>query len=137
MPEVTEFRVVLTVSDFDEAVSFYRDALGLEQLADWSDDDGRVMLLSEGRATLELFDRAQAEKVDATEAGRRMSGTVRLAFEVADSAETARRLVAAGAEEAAQPVVAPWGDRNARVQAPDGMQLTLFTPSPDGTESVS
>jgi len=66
-----------------------------------------------------------------------MSGTVRLAFEVADSAETARRLVAAGAEEVAQPVVAPWGDRNARVQAPDGMQLTLFTPSPDGTESVS
>jgi hypothetical protein len=22
----------------------------------------------------------------------------------------------------------PWGDRNARVEAPDGMQLTLFTP---------
>jgi len=21
-----------------------------------------------------------------------------------------------------------WGDRNARVRAPDGMQLTLFTP---------
>jgi methylmalonyl-CoA/ethylmalonyl-CoA epimerase len=137
MPEVTEFRVVLTVSDFDEAVSFYRDALGLEQLADWSDDDGRVMLLSAGRATLELFDQAQAAKVDAIEAGRRVSGTVRLALEVADNAETARRLVAAGAEEVAQPVVAPWGDRNARVQAPDGMQLTLFTPSPDGTESVS
>jgi lactoylglutathione lyase len=62
---------------------------------------------------------------------------VRLALEVADSAETARRLVAAGAEEVAQPVIAPWGDRNARVQAPDGMQLTLFTPSPDETESVS
>ena len=137
MPEVTEFRVALTVSDFDEAVSFYRDALGLEQLADWSDDDGRVMLLSAGRATLELFDQAQAAKVDAIEAGRRVSGTVRLALEVADSAETARRLVAAGAEAVAQPVVAPWGDRNARVQAPDGMQLTLFTPSPDGTESVS
>jgi lactoylglutathione lyase len=137
MPEVTEFRVVLTVSDFDEAVSFYRDALGLEQLADWSDDDGRVMLLSAGRATLELFDQAQAAKVDAIEAGRRVSGTVRLALEVADNAETARRLVAAGAEEVAQPVVTPWGDRNARVQAPDGMQLTLFTPSPDGTESVS
>jgi hypothetical protein len=23
----------------------------------------------------------------------------------------------------------PWGDRNARVRAPDGMQLTLFTPA--------
>jgi uncharacterized glyoxalase superfamily protein PhnB len=89
------------------------------------------------RATLELFDQAQAAKVDAIEAGRRVSGTVRLALEVADNAETARRLVAAGAEEVAQPVVTPWGDRNARVQAPDGMQLTLFTPSPDGTESVS
>ncbi len=25
------------------------------------------------------------------------------------------------------PVTTPWGDRNARVRAPDGMQLTLFT----------
>jgi hypothetical protein len=24
-------------------------------------------------------------------------------------------------------VTTPWGDRNARVRAPDGMQLTLFT----------
>ena len=134
---VTELRVALTVSDFEEAVAFYRDALGLEQLADWSDDDGRVIVLSAGRATLELFDEAQAGKVDAIEAGRRVSGTVRLALEVADSTETAQRLVAAGAEEVAPPVVTPWGDRNARVQAPDGMQLTLFTPSTDETESVS
>jgi hypothetical protein len=27
----------------------------------------------------------------------------------------------------AAPVTAPWGDRNARVRAPDGMQLTLFS----------
>ena len=72
MPEVAEFRVVLTVPDFDKTVGFYRDALGLEQLADWSDEDGRVILLSAGRATLELFDQAQAEKVDAIEAGRRV-----------------------------------------------------------------
>jgi len=134
---VTELRVALTVFDFEKAVAFYRDALGLEQLADWSDDDGRVIVLSAGRATLELFDEPQAEKVDAIEAGRRASGTVRLALEVADSTETAQRLVAAGAEEVAPPVVTPWGDRNARVQAPDGMQLTLFTPSTDETESVS
>jgi methylmalonyl-CoA/ethylmalonyl-CoA epimerase len=127
MSSVTELRVALTVHDFDEAVGFYRDALGLEQLADWSDDGGRVIVLSAGRATLELFDRAQAEKVDSIEAGRRVSGVVRLALEVEDSAETARRLIAAGAQEVAPPVVTPWGDRNARVQAPDGMQLTLFT----------
>jgi uncharacterized glyoxalase superfamily protein PhnB len=40
----------------------------------------------------------------------------------------AARLVAAGAERVGEPVVTPWGDRNARVKAPDGMQLTLFTP---------
>ncbi len=27
----------------------------------------------------------------------------------------------------APPVMTSWGDRNTRVQAPDGMQLTLFT----------
>jgi lactoylglutathione lyase len=128
MADVTELRVALTVTDFDAAVALYRDALGLEQLADWSSENGRVLVLSVGRATLELFDEAQAEYVDALEAGRRVSGKVRLAFEVRDSEATARRLVAAGAAEVAPPVDTPWGDRNARVQAPDGMQLTLFTP---------
>ena len=121
--------MVLTVADLDAAVAFYRDALGLEQLADWSSDAGRVVLLDGGRATLELFDEAQAETVDAIEAGRRVSGPVRLALEVADSESAARRLVEAGAEEVHPPVTAPWGDRNARVRAPDGMQLTLFTPA--------
>jgi methylmalonyl-CoA/ethylmalonyl-CoA epimerase len=128
MANVTELRVTLTVQDFGQALAFYRDALGLEQLADWSSESGRVVVLDAGRATLELFDDAQAEAVDAIEAGRRVSGTVRLAMQVADSPDMARRLVAAGAVQVAPPVVTPWGDRNARVQAPDGMQLTLFTP---------
>jgi methylmalonyl-CoA/ethylmalonyl-CoA epimerase len=124
---VTELRVALTVANFDEALAFYRNAVGLEQIADWSTENGRVVVLNAGRATLELFDEAQAEFVDAVEAGRRVSGTVRLALEVTDSGETARRLIAAGAEEVAPPVTTPWGDRNARVRTPDGMQLTLFT----------
>lgn len=128
MATVTELRVALTVQDFGQALAFYRDALGLEQIADWSSESGRVVVLDAGRATLELFDDAQAESVDAIEAGRRVSGTVRLAMQVADSQDMAQRLVAAGAAQVAPPVVTPWGDRNARVQAPDGMQLTLFTP---------
>ena len=127
MTDVTELRVALTVPNFDEALPFYRDALGLEQIADWSSETGRVILLAAGRATLELLDEAQAETVDAIEAGARVSGTVRLAFEVPDSEKAARRLIAAGGEEVAPPVSTPWGDRNARVRAPDGTQLTLFT----------
>jgi methylmalonyl-CoA/ethylmalonyl-CoA epimerase len=122
-----ELRVVLTVPDFDEAVAFYRDALGLEQLADWSGDDGRVILLDAGRATIELFDEHQAESVDRIEAGRRLSGPVRLAAEVSDLDATTQRLVAAGAETMAAPVAPPWGGRNARLRTPDGLQLTLFS----------
>ena len=125
---MTELRVALTVQDFGQALAFYRDALGLEQVADWTSATGRVVVLDAGRATLELLDDAQAETVDAIEAGRRVSGTVRLAIRVADSQDMAARLVAAGAGQVAPPVRTPWGDRNARVEAPDGMQLTLFTP---------
>ncbi len=127
MSTVKELRVALTVADFDAALVFYRDALGLEQVADWSSGSGKVVVLEAGQATLELMDESQATLVDSIEAGRRVSGTVRLALEVVDSEETARRLVAAGGEQVAPPVMTPWGDRNARVQAPDGMQLTLFT----------
>ncbi|MBV8562464.1 MAG: VOC family protein [Actinobacteria bacterium] len=122
-----ELRVALTIPDFDTAVAFYRDALGLAQLADWSGEDGRVILLDAGRATLELFDERQAESVDRIEAGRRVSGHVRLAVEVDDIDATSRRLLAAGASAEAPPVVPPWGGRNARLRTPDGMQLTLFS----------
>jgi methylmalonyl-CoA/ethylmalonyl-CoA epimerase len=124
---VTEFRVALTVPDFEAALAFYRDALGLREVADWSTDSGRVVLLEAGRATLELLDEAQAAEVDHIEAGRRVAGTVRFALEVPDSEAAAQRLVAAGAEAVAEPVTTPWGDRNARVRSPDGMQLTLFS----------
>src|SRR4029077_12652862 len=107
------------------ALAFYRDALGLEQVADWSSESGRVVALDAGRATLELFDQAQAESVDAIEAGRRVSGTVRFAIRVADSEDMARRLVAAGAAEVAPPVVTPWGDRKPRAPGPDGKTASV------------
>ena len=128
MTDVTELRLAFTVQDFDQALAFNRDALGMEQLADWSSEAGRVVALDAGRAVLELLDEAQAGVVDEIEAGRRVSGTVRFALRVADSEATARRLSDAGAVPVAPPVLTPWGDRNARVEAPDGMQLTLFTP---------
>jgi hypothetical protein len=47
-----------------------------------------------------------------------------LALEVPDSAQTAQLLLGAGGEQVATPVMTSRGDRNARVRAPDGMQLT-------------
>ena len=129
MPEspVRELRLALTVDDHDAAVAFYRDALGLPVTESWAGPDGSGAVLDAGQATLELLSVAQAELVDRVEVGSRVAGPVRVALEVADSVETARRLVAGGAEALAGPVVTPWSHRNVRVRAPDGMQLTLFT----------
>jgi lactoylglutathione lyase len=129
MPEgpVRELRLALTVENYDEAVAFYRDVLGLPLLESWDEPGGSGAVLDAGRATLELLSVPQAELVDEVEVGSRVAGPVRIALEVADSAETAQRLVAGGAEALAEPVVTPWRHRNVRLRAPDGMQLTLFT----------
>lgn len=127
MAAVSELRLVLTVADFDAAIALYRDALGLEEQFAWEADGARVAILDAGRATLELVDEGQAVEIDRIEVGRRVAGPVRIAFEVADSAATAERLARAGAEALGEPVETPWRHRNVRVQATDGMQLTLFT----------
>jgi lactoylglutathione lyase len=123
---VQETRIAVTVGDYTAAVRFYRDVLGLPAIEEWDTPEGQGIVLDAGRATLELLSPAQAALVDRIEAGARVSGPVRLALQVGDSAATAQRLVAGGARRVADPVVTPWNHRNARVQAPDGMQLTLF-----------
>ena len=69
MTYVTELRVALTVADFDEAVAFYRDALGLPESESYEgEDDARVVILSAGIATLELSNPAQVRLIDRVEA---------------------------------------------------------------------
>ena len=129
---VGELRVALTVDDFERAVRLYRDGLGLAVRYAWEAPTGRGVILEAGRATLELVDRAQAEYIDRVEAGERVAGPVRLAFEVAEVAAAGAALVEQGAQAVNDPVLTPWGDRNLRLRAPDGMQLTLFQPAAAG-----
>jgi lactoylglutathione lyase len=123
---VRELRLAVTAADWDAAVRFYRDGLGLRQLDDFSSDRGRVVLLDAGRATLELIDADQAAYIDQVEVGRRVAGHIRVAFEVDGVDAAVRTLADAGAEIVAEPTRTPWGSRNARLQAPAGLQLTLF-----------
>ncbi|SEF12524.1 VOC family protein [Jiangella alba] len=124
---VRELRLVVTVPDHDAAVRFYRDVLGLPELADFSSPDGRVILLGAGRATLEIVDQSQAEFIDRVEVGQRVAGPIRVALEVDDSAATTRHLADAGATVLAEPTRTPWDSLNSRLDAPGGLQLTLFT----------
>jgi lactoylglutathione lyase len=124
---VRELRVSLTVEEYDEALRFYRDGLELEVEESWDRPDGSGAILPAGRASLELLSTTMAETIDRVEVGKRVSGEVRLALEVEDSAAMGQRLADAGAEPVGGPVETPWGDTNVRVRTPDGMQLTLFT----------
>ncbi|HEY7793286.1 MAG TPA: VOC family protein [Gaiellaceae bacterium] len=120
-----ELRVCVTAEDYEEAVGFYRDVLGLPEVAAFS-GRGRVTILDAGRATLELLEPEHAEFVDEVEVGRRVAGPVRLAFQVGDSREVTARLAAAGATVVAEPTETPWRSLNARLDGPAGLQLTLF-----------
>jgi catechol 2,3-dioxygenase-like lactoylglutathione lyase family enzyme len=124
--KVQELRIALTVDDFDRAVTFYQNTLGLEPVESWNNPDGRGVILSVKSATLELFDKAQAETVDRIEAGKLVSGQIRLALNVEDVEKTSGELEKAGATIVNRPVQTPWGDKNQRLQTPDGLQLTLF-----------
>jgi lactoylglutathione lyase len=131
---VRELRVAVTVRDYDGARRFYRDVLGLTEVDTWEGPDGRGVVLAAGRATLELLDEAEAARVDALEVGRRVAGHIRLALEVDDSQAVTDRLAANGATVLAPPTPTPWGHVNARVAAPEDLQLTLFSPEEAGAD---
>jgi catechol 2,3-dioxygenase-like lactoylglutathione lyase family enzyme len=124
---VRQLRLVVEAADYEDAVRFYRDVLGLPEEGAFSADGGaEVMILDAGRATLEIANPAQKRYIDEVEVGRQVAPRLRVAFEVADSAATTRRLTDAGAVEIAPPTLTPWNSLNSRLDAPAGLQLTLF-----------
>jgi lactoylglutathione lyase len=124
---VSELRLVVTTADYDAAVAFYRDTLGLCESAEYlSEDQGRVIILDAGRATLEISDPGHAVYVDDVEVGRRVAGHIRVAFAVPDAASATEQLTEAGATLIAGPTPTPWNSLNSRLTGPAGLQLTLF-----------
>jgi len=123
---VRQLRVVVTTDDYHEAVRFYRDVLGMPEEAAFAAEGGHVTILDAGRATLEITDPVHAAYIDRVEVGRRVAGHIRIALEVADARAVTDRALAGGASLTAEPVVTPWNSLNSRLDAPAGLQLTLF-----------
>ncbi len=124
---VKQLRLVVEADDFDGAVAFYRDVLGLkEEFFVESEGGARVMALQAGRATLEIVNPAQRRLIDQLEVGREVSRGIRVAFEVVDANVATDQLVSAGAELIAAPTETPWRSLNSRLEAPAGLQITLF-----------
>jgi uncharacterized integral membrane protein (TIGR00697 family) len=126
---VRQLRLVVAADDYDHAVRFYRDDLGLVVEETYASEGGaQVTILDAGRATLELSNPAQVDLIDTAEVGRTgVSGQFRVAFEVDDAAAVTNRLTAAGAELIAPPTITPWKSLNSRLTGPGNIQLTVFT----------
>jgi nitroimidazol reductase NimA-like FMN-containing flavoprotein (pyridoxamine 5'-phosphate oxidase superfamily)/uncharacterized glyoxalase superfamily protein PhnB len=126
-PAVRQLRVVVEVEDYDAAVAFLRDALGLHEEAAFSGGgDERVSIFNAGRATVELANPAHRRYIDEVEVGRQVAPRFRLAFEVDDARAATRRLADAGAVEVAPPTRTPWDSLNSRLDAPGDLHITLF-----------
>ena len=124
---VKQLRLVVHAEDFDDAVRFFRDVVGMPEEESYSGGNGAVVtILGAGRATLELANTAQVEMIDQVEVGRRVAPHFRVALEVEDTAAHTRAVVDAGAALVAEPTETPWRSRNARFDAPGGVHLTLF-----------
>jgi catechol 2,3-dioxygenase-like lactoylglutathione lyase family enzyme len=134
---VTQLRLVVAVDDFEAALRFYHEVLGLpiEEAYDGENDE-RVVILGAGRATLELANPAQKRMIDEVEVGRQVAPKMRVAFEVGDSATVTADLTAAGATLIAEPTRTPWDSLNARLDGPGPLHLTVFQelnqPQPGG-----
>ena len=124
---VRQMRLVVEAEDYDEALAFFRDVLGMpEELAVSGGDGAHVTILDAGRATLELANPAQKRMIDEVEVGREVAPKMRVAFEVGDTRGVTDELVAAGATQVAPPTETPWRSLNARLDTPGGLHVTIF-----------
>jgi len=127
LPRVRQLRLVVEAEDFDDAVAFYRDTLGMpEEFFVESEGGAMVVALQAGRATLEIINPQQRLLIDELEVGREVSRRIRVGFEVADAVAETGNLEAAGAILLAPPTETPWRSLNSRLEAPAGLQITLF-----------
>ncbi|WP_236602532.1 VOC family protein [Microbacterium sp. 8M] len=126
-PPPRQLRLIIETDDFDNALRFYRDVLGMpEQLAFATEGDDRVAILHAGIATIELATPTHAANIDEVEGAPQVPGALRIALEVDDTEQAVAAARDGGAELIASPVKTPFQSLNARVQGPAGWQVTFF-----------
>ncbi|NYI77569.1 VOC family protein [Nocardioides panzhihuensis] len=120
--------MIIEAADFDEAVHFYRDVLGMpEQPAFATGGDDRVSILHAGLATIEIATSEHIRSIDQIEdAPHDPSSKLRIALEVDDTEAAVRVAQGAGMELISGPVKTPFRSLNARIQGPAKWQVTLF-----------
>ncbi len=120
-------RLVVEAPDYDQAVRFFRDVLGMPEVAAFAEGgDDRVVILEAGRATLEIASPTHKRAIDEVETDGLTGSRIRLALEVDDARASTDAAVSAGAGLLASARETPWRSLNSRLSAPAGLEVTLF-----------
>jgi len=138
IPRIKQLRLVVEAADYDQALAFYRDVLGMTEVAAFAEGgDDRVAILDAGRATLEIASPAHKRLIDRVETDGLVGSSVRIALEVEDAVAVTDAAAANGAEVLAAPVETPWRSLNSRLRAPASLEITFFQELDDASERAS
>ena len=118
--------IAIRVKDFDGAVRFYKDGLGLKEKISWGEGEGRAIMLDAGNGNfVEIFAKGAEKAPDGQ--------IIHLALRTDDCDALTQRAVAAGAVVTMQPKdvtiaakPAPVLVRIAFVKAPGGEVIEFF-----------
>jgi catechol 2,3-dioxygenase-like lactoylglutathione lyase family enzyme len=125
MPTVTVSTMFILVNDPDEALAFYRDALGLEVRMDVASDGFRWVTVGAPGQDVSIVlsqphgGRSQAEG-DALLALVTQGSLQAAIFSAEDLDATFEKVRASGAEVLQEPVSQPWGARDCAFRDPSG-----------------
>lgn len=121
----------ITVHDVDEALTFYRDALGLESRNDVASGAHRwVTLGTPTQPGLEIVlsephaGRSQADG-DAMQGLLAKGALPNIVFAVDDLDDAFEKIRASGAEVLQEPIDQPWGPRDCAFRDPSGNMVRL------------
>ncbi|MDQ2890338.1 MAG: VOC family protein [Gemmatimonadota bacterium] len=123
----------VSAADYDAALAFYGNALGLSIERSWNrGESDRGTLFRAGAALIEILPRSNARQALKAAHDQPMSNSsVWLYLEVDDVDVAHERLQAHGASVLLPPTDEPWGHRRLRRCDPDGMIVGLFSRSDD------
>lgn len=123
--DTAEFRFAFHARDFEAAVAFYRDVLGLIPVGGWDRPDGKGALLRAGAtAVIEIYGAAEGTVYQ----GPAPSPAINLAIRVESPAAVDRwfESLRATGHASEPPADHPWGHRSFVVHDPDGIPVHLY-----------
>ncbi|MFD1715226.1 VOC family protein [Amnibacterium flavum] len=125
---ISELRLVIECEDWDSALAFYRDALGLRQIQGYQGDTDAQMILDVGRATIELVHPELPSTSSPTDLTAPPVPKTRLAFRTSRAQSVVKRLEGQGASRVEGPRLTTSDTLSVRLIAPDNMPITVFRP---------